>query len=33
MSADEEEVDKTLTTKDENSPTKKARGLFGWSKI
>lgn len=33
MSADEDEVDQTLTTKDENSPTKKARGLFGWSKF
>lgn len=33
MSADEDETDQTLTTKDENSPTKKARGLFGWSKF
>jgi len=35
MSADEDEdeADKTLASKDENSPTKKARGLFGWSKF
>jgi len=30
---DEDEADKTLASKDENSPTKKARGLFGWSKF
>lgn len=33
ISADEDEADKTLASKDENSPTKKARGLFGWSKF